>query len=298
MELDCAGCAGCCIDWRPIAPEAVPSESHGRRRPLDDVPNLVPLTRDEVADFVADGFGDVLVPRLFEPAGDDDRVSIDGRSVAAVGDRPVFVIGLEKPLKPVAPFGTEPHWLSTCAFLDPETLQCRIYETDRYPQSCSAYPGYNLQLDRETECERVERAFGGERLLDATPPEDLPPPFFSPAALGSKIFAYPSPTDLSGVVRDIERGDLSADARATFVGAAVGSSPGSIDVDEQRASQAEAATLEAASWVGEVTERPAGAAGGTGRGSPPDPGDPADDGASAEWAAFERDAGAPDTPGW
>ena len=82
MELRCEGCAGCCVDWRPLAPDAAGSDRAGDRPPLDDAYDLVPLTRDEVAGFLDDGLGDVLVPRLFEPAERDGRVSVDGVDVA------------------------------------------------------------------------------------------------------------------------------------------------------------------------------------------------------------------------
>jgi hypothetical protein len=109
MELRCEDCAGCCVDWRPLAPDVAGSDRIGRRPPLDDAYDLVPLTRDEIAGFVDDGLGDVLVPRLFEPAEGDSAVRIDSVDVAAVGDRPVFAIGLRKPPKPVAPIGTDEH---------------------------------------------------------------------------------------------------------------------------------------------------------------------------------------------
>ncbi|OYR86339.1 zinc/iron-chelating domain-containing protein, partial [Halorubrum sp. E3] len=107
MELRCKGCAGCCVDWRPLAPDAAGSDRTGSRPPLDDAYDLVPLTRDEIAGFLDDGLGDALVPRLFEPAEGDDAVRIDGVDVASAGDRPVFAVGLRKPPKPVAPIGTD-----------------------------------------------------------------------------------------------------------------------------------------------------------------------------------------------
>ncbi|MFB6176362.1 MAG: YkgJ family cysteine cluster protein, partial [Halobaculum sp.] len=98
------------------------------------------------------------------------------------------------------PFGGERVWLDACVFLDPDTLQCRIHEQDRYPRACGTYPGHNLALDAETECERVEQAHGesGERLLDDEVPEDLPPLPFGPQALGGTVFCYPHPDELSG----------------------------------------------------------------------------------------------------
>ena len=165
MEVYCQGCAGCCLDWRPLvddagdAPPSSPDTNRRRRRAaIDDVYNLVPLTRDEIRGFLEDGFGNVLIPRLWEADDRDDSVSIDGYEVAAIGGRPAFFVGLRKPPKPLAPFGLEdPAWLPTCVFLDPATLQCRIYGGERYPDECGAYPAYNVSLEQDTECERVER---------------------------------------------------------------------------------------------------------------------------------------------
>ncbi|MDB2244227.1 YkgJ family cysteine cluster protein [Halorubrum ezzemoulense] len=294
MELRCEGCAGCCVDWRPLDPAAAGSDRTGPRPPLDDTYDLVPLTRDEVVDIVDDGLGDALVPRLFEPAERDERVRIDGTDLAAIDGRPVFVVGLRKPPKPVAPIGTdEPRWLGACAFLDPTTLQCRIHGDDRYPRTCSSYPGHNLELDAETECERVEAAGGGDRLLDDEPADDLPAPAFGPQALGATVFAYPDPEDLDGVVARLRDGGATADDRARFAGAAVGSRPGSLSVTRDRMAEARDDAREADSWVGsairEWTER-AGADGervGLDR-----------DARDRLARAVEDDAGAPGTPGW
>ncbi|RLM50821.1 YkgJ family cysteine cluster protein [Halorubrum sp. Atlit-28R] len=294
MELDCEGCAGCCVDWRPLDPAAAGSDRTGPRPPLDDVYALAPLTRDEVARFVGDGLGDALAPRLFEPAERDEAVTVDGTDLAAVDGRPVFVVGLRKPPKPVAPIGTEePRWLGACAFLDPATLQCRIHDTDRYPRTCSTYPGHNLELGAETECERVEAAGGGDRLLDDAPPEDLPAPAFGPQALGATVFAYPDPDALAGVVARLRDGEATADDRARFAGAAVGSRPGSLSVARDRMTEARISAREADSWVGnairEWTER-AGEDGGPVA---------LDRGARDRLVReVEDDAGAPGTSGW
>ena len=294
MELRCEGCAGCCVDWRPLDPTAAGSDRTGPRPPLDDTYDLAPLTRDEAADFVDDGLGDALTPRLFEPAERDDSVRIDGTDLAAVDGRPVFVVGLRKPPKPVAPIGTdEPRWLGACAFLDPATLQCRIHDSDRYPRTCSSYPGHNLELGAETECERVEAAGGGDRLLDDDPPAALPAPAFGPQAFGSTVFAYPDPDDLDGVVARLRDGEATAADRARFAGAAVGSRPGSLSVNRDRMAEAWDAAREADSWVGaairEWTER-AGADG--------DPVDLDVDARDRLVREVEDDAGAPGTPGW
>ena len=294
MELDCEGCAGCCVDWRPLDPAASGSDRAGPRPPLDDVYDLAPLTRDEVARFVDDGLGDALIPRLFEPAERDGSVRIDGVDLAAADGRPVFVVGLRKPPKPVAPIGTdEPRWLDACAFLDPTTLQCRIHGSDRYPRTCSTYPGHNLELGAETECERVEAADGGDRLLDDAPPGDLPAPAFGPQAIGATVFAYPDPDDLDGVVARLRGGEATADDRARFAGAAVGSRPGSLSVARDRMAEAREAAREAGSWVGQAiaawTER---------AGEDGDRVALTDDALDRLVRETEDDDGAPSTPGW
>ena len=294
MELRCEGCAGCCVDWRPLAPDAAGTDRTGDRPPLDDTYDLVPLTRDEIARFLDDGLADVLVPRLFEPADGDKSVRIDGVAVAAAGDRPVFAVGLRKPPKPVAPVGTGEHrWLDACVFLDPTTLQCRLHDDERYPRTCATYPAHSLELGAETECERVEVAGGGDRLLDDAVPEDTPPLPFGPRAAGATVFAYPDPADLDGAVSRLRVDALTADDRARFVGAAIGSSPGSLSVARDRMAEARARARDADSWAGRAirawTDRAAG-----------DSDTVALDAAARERFArdLEDDAGAPATPGW
>ncbi len=294
MKLRCEGCAGCCVDWRPLAPDVHTDGRDGRRPSLDDVGNLVPLTRDEMARFLDRGLADVLLPRLFRPAERDETVTIDGVRLAAVDDRPVFTVGLCKPPKPVAPVGTKSvRWLDTCVFLDPTTLQCRIHDDELYPRTCRVYPAHNLELEAETECERVEAAGGGDRLLDTTVPDDVPPPPFGPHALGATVFAYPDPSELAGVVDRFRRGESTADDRARFVGAAVGSRPGTLRVDRERMAEARERTEEADSWAGRAIREWTDRAG--------------DEGDTVELEGHERDAlvseleddaGAPGTSGW
>jgi Fe-S-cluster containining protein len=290
MRVDCEGCAGCCVDWRPIAPAASDHERRGPQRPLDDVYNLVPLTRDEVASLVDAGLGDAMTPRLWVAENDDEarRVELDGVEVAAVGGRPAFFVGLRKPPKPVGPFGTDERWLRSCVFLDPETLQCRIHGGDLYPDECAEYPGHNLVLERETECERVESNFGGERLLDATAPEGLRGLLLGPQALGAKVFVHPEPGRLDGVVGRMRRDALTDGDRAEFVGVAVGSRPGSTEVDDARATAARERVLEADSWIGRAAEAWTDAAGAVGTAA----------GGAAGGDAVEVAQGAPETPGW
>lgn len=253
MDVNCDGCAGCCIDWRPLAPGTNDHERRGRRPPLDDAYNLVPLSRDEVRNFLDAGYGDVMTPRLWQAAETDDAVTVDGYDLVAVDGRPVFFVGLRKPPKPVGPFGLDRHWLDTCVFLDPETLRCRIHDSPLYPRTCRDYPGQNLTLDRETECERVEEVYGGDRLLDDTPPDDVSLAL-GPQALGAKLFAYPDPDDLTGVVGRLVDDDLTDADRARFVGIAVGSSPGTTAVDESRAEEARTEALAADSWAGQAID--------------------------------------------
>lgn len=301
MKVNCEGCAGCCVDWRPVSPAPSDHERRGPRRPLDDVYNLVPLTRDEVAAFVRGGFGDALVPRMWV-AGDgasdgdgggtdrgesDPGVEIDGVRVAALGDRPAFFVGLRKSPKPVSPFGVDRTWMDACTFLDPETLQCRIHGDDLYPDECGEYPGHNLALGKQTECERVEDAFGGNRLLDREAP-DVSGLLLGPQAVGSKVFAHPDPGSLDGVVDRMRAGELTDADRASFVGVAVGSHPGSVEVDETRAADAREAVLDADSWVSGAADEWANLAREIGEDAPDAP--------SGE--AVEVARGAPETPGW
>jgi hypothetical protein len=310
MRVNCAGCAGCCVDWRPLADDTPDHERRGGRVPLDDAYNLVPLLRDEIRDYVEAGFGDVLTPRLWQaavPADDGDADAhggtsgtggrpprdttvVDGHRVVALDGRPVFFVGLRKPPKPVAPFGTDPRWLDTCTFLDPETLRCRIHGDDRYPETCATYPGSNLALGVETECERVEARYGGDRLLDATPPEETGLRL-GPAAVGAKLFVHPDPDRLAGVVERVADGSLTPADRAEFVGVAVGSHPGSTEVDRDRAERARERTLATDSWAGRVAD------GWVERGGESDPGGSAADAFDGA-AAYEATHGAPEVDDW
>ncbi|GAA0673640.1 YkgJ family cysteine cluster protein [Natronoarchaeum mannanilyticum] len=290
MEVDCEGCAGCCVDWRALTDAPGDHERGGDRQPLDDTYNLTPLRRGEVRTFVDAGLGDALTPRLWRDAG---GVEIDGRELAGVGGRPAFFVGLRKIPKPVAPFDVAPRRLPACVFLDPETLQCRIHGDELYPQQCASYPGHNLTLDQETECERVERSFGGDRLLDDEPPEDAEGLLLGPQALGEKLFVHPEPERLAGVVDRVARGEPTAADRAEFVGVAAASSPGATGVDERRYEAARERALEADSWVGETiaegTDRADAATGEA---------DAAEATAPSLASAAEEDRGAPETPGW
>ena len=285
MEVNCEGCAGCCIDWRALAAEPGDHERRGDRVPLDDTYNLAPLLREEVRAFLDAGLGDALTPRLWY---DEGGVEIDGRELAGIGGEPVFFVGLRKVPKPVGPFDQPARWLPTCTFLDPETLQCRIHGGDLYPEQCADYPGHNLTLDQETECERVEREFGGERLLDDEAPDDVEGLLLGPQALGEKVFVHPDPDRLEGRIERIARGEPTREDRAEFVAVAAASSPVATGISEPRYERAREQALEADSWVSaaidEWTERS------------DENGTPAPDPAVAN--AVEDDRGAPGTPGW
>ncbi len=281
MEVNCAGCAGCCIDWRDLSPTDVDHERRGPREPVDDAYNLVPLTRDDVRGFVENDLGDVMTPRLWEA---DSGVEIDGTTLAAIRGQPAFFVGLRKPPKPVGPFDQPPSWLPTCAFLDPTTLQCRIHDAEVYPEECGEYPGHNLALGAETECERVEGAFGGERLLDGEVPEGLSGLLLGPQALGQKVFVHPKPDRLDGVIDRLREGELIDGDRAEFVARAAASSPGTTLHDGGTYERTRERVLETTSWAGEAIDEWERRTGGE-----PDP-------LLAE--GTEEARGAPETPGW
>lgn len=284
MRVDCEGCAGCCIDWRAVSPDAVDLD-HERRGvlvPLDDTYNLVPLSSDEIRAFVRAGFGDAMTPRLFD-AREGPSVSIDGHDIAAVGGRPAFFVGLRKASKPVGPFGLDPAWLPSCVFLDPETLQCRIYGEDRHPDACARYPADNLALDAETECERVEAAFGGQRLLDSDSGDGTP--LLGAGALGATVFAHPDTDRLTGRVDRIAAGDPTDGDRAEFLAVAAASHPGSLAVEDDRYEMARETVLVADSWVGRAIA-------GWKRRAETDAPDP------ELGRSVEDPHGAPETPGW
>ncbi|THE66733.1 YkgJ family cysteine cluster protein [Salinadaptatus halalkaliphilus] len=330
MEVNCAGCAGCCMDWRPLleASEMVadedgidPGDDHEDdsatdhetvgarlegdrfREPLDDDPNFVPLARDEIRAFLEGGYAAALTPRFWMAGDADAAVEVDGRSIAAIAGRPVFLVGLCKPPKPVAPFGRkEPAWLPTCIFLDPTTLQCRLYEHDLFPAECGAYPEHTLALEAETECERVEATFGGDRLLEADIETDLENLLLGPQAIGEKCFCHPDPDALEGAIDRLVVGESTPEDRAECLAVAAASSTGTLAISDFHYEWGRARALEAVttdrtdtdtdedpgSWVGPAIrawQRRRIRAGG----AVPDP----------ELARTIEDArGAPETPGW
>ncbi|MFP4625505.1 MAG: YkgJ family cysteine cluster protein [Natronomonas sp.] len=286
MEFDCEQCAGCCLDWRPVAPEDVEldHERRGGFEPLDDVYNLAPLSSDEVRQFVSEEFGDAMTPRLFRARESDNAVTIDGYEVAAIEGRVAFLVGLRKLPKPVDPFGLKARWLPGCVFLDPETLQCRIHGSKVYPDTCATYPGENLALDVDSECERVESAFDRPRLLDGS--ADHVDPSIGPGSLGSRVFAHPDDTRLSGSVSRLVSGESTVEDRAEFVAVAAGSRPGTLTVDQKRYETARESVLSTDSWVGRA---------GRAWVSHHDRGRSADPSLGTR---IEESRGAPSTPGW
>ncbi|WP_226004923.1 YkgJ family cysteine cluster protein [Natrinema salinisoli] len=286
MEVNCEDCAGCCMDWQSLLADGDASttardadggdgrrtdrqrarkpfagrddDREASREPLDDDTNFVPLTRDEVRAFLESGMGAALQPRFWHARTESEGVEIDGRTVAAVAGRPVFFVGLRKPPKPVAPFGREePTWLPTCVFLDPTTLQCRIHDGDLYPDECRAYPEHNLALEQETECERVESAFGGDRLLEADH-DDPGGLLLGSQAIGAKLFCHPRPDDLEGVVDRAAAGALTRRDRAELIAVAAASSPGTPAISDHHYERAKTRVLgtnegnsaDGESWVG------------------------------------------------
>ncbi|ELY48782.1 YkgJ family cysteine cluster protein [Natronorubrum bangense] len=274
MEVNCEGCAGCCLNWKPLVEAELAETTHKRRQTpfsatgdaprasLDDDTNFVPLTRDEIRAFLEAGLAAALTPRFWhardgregsrssdsssgETPQASEGVEIDGHSIAAVAGRPVFFVGLRKPPKPVAPIGREePAWLPTCVFLDPTTLQCRVHGGDHFPDECGAYPAYNIELEQETECERVEAAGGGERLLDVAVDDDLDGLLLGSQALGAKLFAHPRPDALEGIIGRAANEALTTADRAECLAVAAASSPGTLATSEYHYEQAKTRILE------------------------------------------------------
>lgn len=282
MNVDCEGCAGCCIDWRPLSDRPHDHERRGPQQPVDDVYNMVPLTRDEVRAFVDAGEGDALTPRLWT---DEDGVEVSGHRLAAIEGKPTFFVGPRKPPKPVAPFGTESRWLSTCVYLDPTTLQCRIHDADRYPTECAEYPGHNLALGSETECERVEAEFDGDRLVDDAVPGDLEGLLLGPQAVGAKVFVHPEPETLAGTIDRVVDREPTREDRAEFVATAAASAPGTTERNEPRYEEVKAQVLESDSWAAGAIDAWLDMADEVGSPAP-------------EPTELEDDRGAPGTPGW
>ena len=282
MDVNCEGCAGCCLDWRPLADGTLDHERRGPRKPLDDTYNLALLRRDEVRAFVEAGLADALVPRLW--AAENDGVTVGGIDLASIAGRPAFGVGLRKVPKPVAPFDHEPSWLSTCVFLDPSTLQCRIHDEDRYPETCGTYPGTNLLLDVETECERVEAEHGTRRLLGDEPPADAEP-LFGPGALGTAVFAHPDPDRIADAIRRLRDSESTRRDRAKFVAVAAAASPGTVAIADEFYERTLERALDAGSWVGAAIEEWESLE-GNGETDP------------SLATSVEGERGAPLTPGW
>lgn len=253
MEVDCAECAGCCLDWRPLGrtDDSPATDS----RSIDDWVNFVTLSRDDISALLAAGYGDVFRPRLWYADEADAGATVDAIDIATIAGNPVFSVGLRQVWKPVGPFGQVPSQLETCVFLDPMTLQCRIHTTDHYPTTCSTYPGQHLLMDVETECERVESHWAIPRLLEDSLPEDLHAPPLGPQSLGSTVFVHPEPDDLSGSIDRLRRDQLTRDDRIEFAAIALAQSPGMPQIDRTKYATARERLESAISWVTESRER-------------------------------------------
>lgn len=282
MEVNCEGCAGCCLDWRPLAEDPPDHERRGPRQPIDDAYNLVPLTRDDVRAFIEAGLADALRPRLWT---DRDGIRIGDHELAAIDDKPAFFVGLRTAEKPVAPFDLDPTWLPACVFLDPSTLQCRIHDTEIYPQECADYPGHNLELGAETECERVEAEFGGDRLVDTDAPDELGRPLLGPQAVGYTVFVHPAPERLGPILDRLVAGQSTRADRAEFSAAAAAGAPGTTEVNMDTLETAFERAAQADSWAGRSIQAWAAL----------DSDMPADPALARE---IEEADGAPPTPGW
>ena len=285
MEVNCAGCAGCCIDWRPLVDGDRHTQPGAPGEPLDDRYNLVPLSRDDVRSLVGAGYGAALRPRLWRADPDQDSVDIDGYEVVAIRSRPLFMMGLRHVPKPVAPFGTEPHWLRSCVFLDPDTLQCRIHDEPEYPTTCATYPGDHLTLDAESECERVEANWDETRLVDGTPPENGRPPPLDEFSLGSTVFLHPDPSRLAGRIERLLADSLQYDDRFEFGAVALAQSPGMPETQPETYRSERQRLDEQESWIRESIEEWMDAAVTT----EPEP---------SMARSIEDRRGAPSTPGW
>ncbi|MDY6765219.1 MAG: YkgJ family cysteine cluster protein [Halobacteria archaeon] len=250
MELNCEGCAGCCIDWRSLSSDGINGAEHsGDRIPVDNVYNFTPLTRDDLRTFLKEGYSDFTYPRVWEADG-EHTVEIDGREIVALEGKPVFYVGLRKTPKPIAPFGIkDPKWIPTCVFLDPTTLQCRIHDNNVYPGSCADYPGQNLKLGVKTECERVEDVFGGERLLNDDPPDEFESFIIGRKAIGEKLFVHPEPERLNGVVMRLARDELKRRDRHEFLSVALAGRPGTTEVNREVYEETLEKLKDMRSWV-------------------------------------------------
>ena len=280
MEVDCAGCAACCIDWRPLDRQA--HTPIGDTTALDERMNLVPLSSDDIRALVREGYGDVFRPRLWRPSDDQPSVCIDEVELVAIAGKPVFSVGLRQLRKPVAPFGQPSQSLRTCVFLDPSSLQCRIHESPAYPSACATYPGHHLLLAVESECERVEKRWETPKIIDDSVPPDIALPQLGVQALGSTVFLHPDPDRLSGVIERLSSETLSDDDRREFVAVAMSQSPGMPHVDDARYHNARKKLKHTTSWVSATAIEREGATEET----------------SSSVTSLELSHGAPKTPGW
>jgi len=205
---------------------------------LDDAYDLVPLTRDEIAGFVDDGLGDVLVPRLFEPAEGDSAVRIDGVDIAAAGDRPVFAIGLRKP-----PNRSRRSAPTSIAGSTPASSSTRPRSSAGFTAtSATREPARRIQLTTSNWTPRPSASASRPPAVATASSTTRSPttprrPCSAPRGRRDRLCA-PRPQRSRRRDRPDPRGAAHPDDRARFVGAAVGSSPGSLSVDRDRMAEA------------------------------------------------------------
>lgn len=286
VELNCQECAGCCIDWHSVVPDREFTDTTFEGyTPYDSRDKFVTVSSDEVRKFIQSGYGDGLIPRLFQPTDNQlGCMTIDGVELASIDSQPVFLMGLRSTRKPVAPFGLDPSWLPTCIFLDPDSLQCRIHNSKVYPDTCARYPADNLYFDAETECERVEQIFGEDRLLEHD--DSSPRPTIGPGSVGGTVFLHPKPERLDGLIKPLLEDPAVEPGRIEFSAVAAASAPGVDHIDQERYEQVHSQLSGSTSWISEVADRWKQIY---------EMGKPTD---HAETLDVEVPTGAPPTPGW
>ncbi len=252
MKLNCKECAGCCIDWRSMASKNIDMnhEWRGKYKPIDNTYNLVVLTKDDIVNLLQSGYVDSMTPRLFYSS--KKSIEINGISIASIDEKPIFFIGIRKVKKPVSPFGKDSRWLPSCIFLDPSNLQCRIHDSEIYPESCFNYPKNNIALDLETECERVEKNFNQRRLKNEEGIKETSNVFFGPEVIGHKIFVYQNKNELSNIINDIKKNNLDKKQRYKFIATAIASSPGSTTINKKKFQEALSKAYESESWINDT----------------------------------------------
>jgi len=284
MEVNCEGCAGCCIDWRALNDAKVDHERRGRYVPLDDVGNLAPIRRDGSGPSSTKGSATSSSPdcspaRATPPSISTEprwRPSTDGpHSSSACASRP----------KPVGPFDSDSTWLPTCAFLDPTTLQCRIHGDDLYPETCRRYPRREPRAGRG---DGVRARGSGLRRVPADRRRTARRRRTDLRARGGRDDGVrsPRPRPADGRRRPPAERRVDPEDRAEFVAVAAASSPAMLAVSDPVYEETREQVLDADSWAGRAIDRWTDRAGDAGTDAP----------APAPLAKeFEEEAGAPET---